>query len=72
MRALGVDHIDLYQLHWPDPAVPVAETAGALQELVNEDSVGAADLRLGEAELAEIDAIMDGAVSVGGRSPESV
>jgi aryl-alcohol dehydrogenase-like predicted oxidoreductase len=36
LRALAVDHIDLYQLHWPDPAVPVAETAGALQELVDE------------------------------------
>ena len=39
LRALGVDHIDLYQLHWPDPAVPVAETAGALQELVDEGKV---------------------------------
>jgi aryl-alcohol dehydrogenase-like predicted oxidoreductase len=36
LQALAVDHIDLYQLHWPDPAVPVAETAGALQELVDE------------------------------------
>jgi aryl-alcohol dehydrogenase-like predicted oxidoreductase len=36
LRALGVDHIHLYQLHWPDPAVPVVETAGALQELVDE------------------------------------
>ena len=36
LRALGVDHIDVYQLHWPDPAVPVAESAGALQELVEE------------------------------------
>jgi aryl-alcohol dehydrogenase-like predicted oxidoreductase len=32
--ALGVDYIDLYQVHWPDPAVPFDETAGALQELV--------------------------------------
>jgi aryl-alcohol dehydrogenase-like predicted oxidoreductase len=34
LTALGVDHIDLYQVHWPDPKVPVAETAGALRELV--------------------------------------
>ena len=33
--ALGVDHIDLYQVHWPDPAVPFEETAGALHELVD-------------------------------------
>jgi len=36
LRALGVDHIDLYQVHWPDPKVPLAETAGALQELVDQ------------------------------------
>ena len=39
LQALGVDHIDLYQLHWPDPAVPVAQTAGALQELVAEGKI---------------------------------
>jgi aryl-alcohol dehydrogenase-like predicted oxidoreductase len=31
---LGVDHIDLYQVHWPDPDTPIEETAGALDELV--------------------------------------
>jgi len=35
LRALGVDHIDIYQVHWPDLEVPFAETAGALQELVD-------------------------------------
>ncbi len=34
LRALGTDVIDLYQLHWPDPNVPVDETAGALAGLV--------------------------------------
>ena len=37
--ALGVDHIDLYQVHWPDPAGPFAETAVALQELVDEGKI---------------------------------
>src|SRR6478609_8733329 len=36
LRALGVDYVDLYQVHWPDPNVPRAETAGALDELVRE------------------------------------
>jgi aryl-alcohol dehydrogenase-like predicted oxidoreductase len=40
LTALGVDHIDLYQLHWPDPAVPAAETAGALADLVTEGKIG--------------------------------
>ena len=35
LSALGVDHIDLYQVHWPDPTVPASETAGALAELVS-------------------------------------
>lgn len=40
LTALGVDHIDLYQVHWPDPKVPAAETAGALRELVVEGKIG--------------------------------
>jgi aryl-alcohol dehydrogenase-like predicted oxidoreductase len=34
LRRLGTDRIDLYQLHRPDPATPIAETLGALDELV--------------------------------------
>ena len=34
LRRLDVDHIDLYQLHTPDPSTPIAETLGALDELV--------------------------------------
>jgi aryl-alcohol dehydrogenase-like predicted oxidoreductase len=40
LTALGIDHIDLYQVHWPDPKVPAAETAGALRELVAEGKIG--------------------------------
>lgn len=39
LRALGVDHIDVYQIHWPDPDVTFAETAGALQQLVVEGKI---------------------------------
>src|SRR3979490_1852423 len=39
LTALGVDHIDLYQVHWPDPKVPAAETAGALRDLVPEGKI---------------------------------
>lgn len=30
---LGVDHVDLLLLHWPNPAVPLAETIGALNDI---------------------------------------
>ncbi len=36
LRRLGVDHVDLYQVHWPDDAVPVEETWGAMAGLVEE------------------------------------
>ncbi|HMF87175.1 MAG TPA: aldo/keto reductase [Gemmatimonadaceae bacterium] len=34
LRRLKTDYVDLYQLHTPDPDVPIAETLGALDELV--------------------------------------
>ena len=34
LKRLGVDHVDLYQLHMPDDEVPVADTLGALHEAV--------------------------------------
>lgn len=39
LRALGVETIDLYQVHWPDPNVAFAETAEALAELVDEGKI---------------------------------
>lgn len=39
LRRIGTDHIDHYQLHFPDSEVPVAETLGALQQLVDEGKV---------------------------------
>jgi aryl-alcohol dehydrogenase-like predicted oxidoreductase len=39
LRALGVEAIDLYQLHRPDPEVPYAESVGALRDLRDEGKV---------------------------------
>jgi aryl-alcohol dehydrogenase-like predicted oxidoreductase len=39
LRRLGTDYIDLYQLHQPDPEVPIADTLGALDELVRAGKV---------------------------------
>jgi aryl-alcohol dehydrogenase-like predicted oxidoreductase len=34
LRRLGVDHVDLYQLHRADPRVPIEDSVGAMAELV--------------------------------------
>ncbi len=39
LRRLGTDYVDLYQLHEPDPATPIADTLGALADLVHEGKV---------------------------------
>ncbi len=39
LARLGVEHIDLYQLHWQDAGVPVEETWGAMAALVDEGKV---------------------------------
>ena len=44
LRRLGVDCIDLYYLHRRDPATPVAESVGAMAELVKEGKIKAIGL----------------------------
>ncbi len=39
LRRLGTDHVDVYQLHIPDPTVPIEETLGALDRLVEAGKV---------------------------------
>lgn len=39
LRRLGLERIDLYQLHRIDPQVPVAESVGALRELQDEGKI---------------------------------
>ncbi len=39
LRALRTDYIDLYQVHWPDPKVPFADTADQLAKLVADGKV---------------------------------
>ena len=35
LRRLDTDYIDIYQLHWPDPATPVEETAEAIRTIMD-------------------------------------
>jgi aryl-alcohol dehydrogenase-like predicted oxidoreductase len=41
LRRLGTDSIDLYQIHWPDTLIPIAETAALLAEFQREGKVRA-------------------------------
>ena len=48
LRRLRTDWIDLYQLHWPDPATPIEETLTVLSDLVHAGKVrylGSSNLR---------------------------
>jgi len=40
LQRLGIDHLDLYQLHWPAPQ-PIAETAGACAKLLDAGKIRA-------------------------------
>ena len=41
LERLGVERIDLYLIHAVDPATPLRDTLGALEELVRDGSIGA-------------------------------
>jgi aryl-alcohol dehydrogenase-like predicted oxidoreductase len=41
LRRLRTDYIDIYQAHWPDPLVPIEETAEAMQALLDQGKIRA-------------------------------
>jgi aryl-alcohol dehydrogenase-like predicted oxidoreductase len=41
LRRLQTDYIDIYQVHWPDPLVPIEETAATLRELHEQGKIRA-------------------------------
>lgn len=42
LRRLQTDYIDLYQIHWPDPKVPLEEALGTLMRLKEQGKIRAA------------------------------
>ena len=41
LHRLRTDYIDIYQVHWPDPLVPIEETAAAMQMLFKQGKIRA-------------------------------
>jgi aryl-alcohol dehydrogenase-like predicted oxidoreductase len=70
LQRLGTDHIDVYQLHIPDPTVPIEETLRALDALVQDGKV----LEIGCSNLSgeELDAANAIAVGAGLRPFASI
>ncbi|WP_018349320.1 aldo/keto reductase [Longispora albida] len=61
LRRLSVEAIDLYQLHKPDPAVPFAESVGALAELAEAGKIRQVGLsNVSSAQIREAAAILGG------------
>lgn len=56
LRALGIDHIDLYQLHEPSLSIPIEETMGAMEDLVDAGKVrfiGVSNFSVEQLEMAQ-------------------
>ena len=66
LAALGVEAIGLYQFHRPDPAVPYAESVGALKDLLDAGKIQMAGIsNANPAQIREAQEILgDGFVSV--------
>ncbi|MGV9640604.1 aldo/keto reductase [Streptomyces sp. NPDC003514] len=73
-KRLGVEAIGLYQLHKPDPAVPWAESVGALRELLDAGTVRAVGIsNVTSEQIREAHAILgDALVSVQNRYSPAV
>lgn len=39
LKKLGIKTIDLYQLHWPNPLIPISETMKAMEQLVDDGKI---------------------------------
>ncbi|MBI3247159.1 MAG: aldo/keto reductase [Deltaproteobacteria bacterium] len=56
LRELEADYIDLYQIHWPNSSVPIKETMGAMETLVDRGLVkyiGVSNFSVGQLRAAQ-------------------
>jgi aryl-alcohol dehydrogenase-like predicted oxidoreductase len=69
LRRLQVDHIDLYQMHRPDPDVPIGETIEVFDELVTAGKIGAYGTSTFSA--VQLREVVDTATALGAAPPTS-
>ena len=61
LARLQTDYLDLYQVHWTNPSVPLRETFSALNELLDSGKIRAVGVcNFSHSELAEAQTLMEG------------
>lgn len=50
LKRLKTDYIDLYQIHWPNPRIPIAETLSAMEVLIEQGKI----LNIGVSNFSEL------------------
>lgn len=67
LHRLNTDYIDLYQVHWPNPKIPISETMRAMEQLLKERKirhVGVCNFSLKELKEAQVALLEDVIVSI--------
>jgi len=67
LRRLKTDYIDIYQVHWPNPKIPISETMRAMKQLLKEGKiryVGGSNFSLKELKEAQVALSEDEIVSI--------
>lgn len=67
LRRLQTDYVDLYQIHWPNPNIPIEETMKAMERLLNEGKIryiGVCNFSLDELKEAQTALTNEGIVSI--------